>query len=75
MVSLSPLPGEQGDTSGVGRGDGQVAQLSPRAQEWALAHSGESMVARVALQGYGAGWPDEHVTAAIKACNEKGTQS
>lgn len=32
------------------------------------------LVARVAIAGYGSDWPDSHVTAAIKACNERGAE-
>ena len=47
-----------------------MATLTDAAIAW-VAENLESMVARVALMGYGAGWPDAHVTTAIIACNKK----
>jgi hypothetical protein len=34
--------------------------------------AGPSIVAAVALQGYGTGWPADFVSAAIRACNAEG---
>lgn len=44
-------------------------QLTDAGAWWAVQHARDSIVARIALMGYGAGWPDKHVAGAINACN------
>jgi len=47
-----------------------LAVLTPAGILWVMARAYSSTVANVALQGYGARWPDSYVAAAIRACNK-----
>ena len=53
----------------------QHAELSEFGRLFAEANASESIVARIALQGYAAEWPDQHVHTAIEACNAKGADN
>ena len=50
--------------------------LTDAGREYAAAGLPFSLISRVALLGYNspAGWPDTHVSAAIKLCNEQGEE-
>lgn len=53
------------------------AQLTEQGFNFAASVAEDSIVARVALNGYeprdsSGSWPDSHVTAAIETCNAKG---
>lgn len=50
------------------------AELTTQGFEFAASTAEDSIVARVALNGYEprGTWPEQHVTAAIEACNAKG---
>lgn len=46
-------------------------ELTLTGRRWARANAAESIVARVALGGYGSDWPAGHVEAAIHVCNDR----
>ena len=51
----------------------QHAELSEFGQLFAETNASESIVARIALQGYTGEWPDQHVHTAIESCNALGS--
>lgn len=58
----------------IERGEGEAITeriaLTDEGLTYAASVMDTSMVARVAIAGYGQGWPDDHVSAAIRACNK-----
>ena len=51
----------------------ELPELTPAGFAFAASVAEDSIVARVALGGYGDSWPDSHVRTAIETCNAKGS--